>query len=213
MLDEYLPLALVPLCTLAYYAYSKRQKPDLPLPPSPKSDPLIGHLRSLPSTDEHLVYRDMGIELKSWFFVSFVHTELIVLRSGDIISLNVMGQVIVVLNSAEATEELLDRRSLIYSDRPEFPMLNDERLYVCISSPYHELKLVSSVGWGKNTGFMRYSEQWKKQRKVTQGVLHPSVTQDFFPMMVRKSRFSLGRLIDNPDNFGPELRWYASKFK
>lgn len=71
MLDEYLPLALIPLCTLAYYAYSKSQKPDLPLPPSPKSDPLIGHLRSLPSVDEYRVYRDMGIELKSWFFMTF----------------------------------------------------------------------------------------------------------------------------------------------
>lgn len=60
---------------------------------------------------------------------------------------------------------------------------------------------------------MRYGEQWKKQRKVTQGVLHASIIQDFYPMMVRKSRFSLARLIDNPDSFGPELRWYVTTFK
>ena len=79
MFDEYLPLALLPLCTLAYYVYSKSQKPNLPLPPSPNSDPLIGHLRSLPSTDEHRVYRDMGITLKSQSSAISFYTYLIVL--------------------------------------------------------------------------------------------------------------------------------------
>lgn len=68
---DYLPLTLVSLCSLAYYVYTKRQKSHLPLPPSPKSDFLIGHLRSLPSADAPRVYRDMGLELDSKCFNFF----------------------------------------------------------------------------------------------------------------------------------------------
>lgn len=50
------------------------------------------------------------------------------LHVGDIISFTVFGQVIVVLNSAEAATDLLVKKSSIYSDRPELPMLYDERL-------------------------------------------------------------------------------------
>jgi hypothetical protein len=42
--------------------------------------------------------------------------------SGDILSFRVFGQVIVVLNSAKATKDLLERRGNIYSDRPVIPI-------------------------------------------------------------------------------------------
>ena len=37
---------------------------------------------------------------------------------GDIMSLQVFGTVIVVLNTTKATKDLLDKRGDIYSDRP-----------------------------------------------------------------------------------------------
>lgn len=42
--------------------------------------------------------------------------------------MTVMGQVTIVINSLDTATELLAKRSSIYSDRPELPMLNDERL-------------------------------------------------------------------------------------
>jgi len=39
-------------------------------------------------------------------------------RPGDLIYLNAAGQSIVVINSPKAAVELLDRRAVIYSDRP-----------------------------------------------------------------------------------------------
>lgn len=63
MLSGYLlATAIVPLTLI--YQYKKR-KSRLPLPPSPPSEPLIGHLRVLPSADEHRAYRDFSTELKS----------------------------------------------------------------------------------------------------------------------------------------------------
>ena len=48
------------------------------------------------------------------------HSELEAhpIRSGDIIYLHAAGQPIVVLNSHKVAGDLLDRRSMTYSDRP-----------------------------------------------------------------------------------------------
>ena len=41
---------------------------------------------------------------------------------GDVIHLHTMGKSFVVLNSARAATELLDKRSYNYSERPHFPV-------------------------------------------------------------------------------------------
>ncbi|KAG9126871.1 hypothetical protein FRC07_001619 [Ceratobasidium sp. 392] len=159
--------------TMIALKYRKRIKDRLPLPPSVKSDPLIGHLRYIPSDDEPRVYRDWGNELGS-----------------DIISMNVMGQVIIIVNSLETATELLARRSSIYSDRPELPMLNDQRL----------------VGWGNNTGNIRYGDNWRIQRRLTHAVLRKKASEDFWQVMIKQTRLALQRLLDRPENFTEEFR-------
>jgi hypothetical protein len=49
---------------------------------------------------------------------------------ADIVYLEILGQKIIVLNSAEAASDLLDKRSALYSDRPSIPMVSDPLLYV-----------------------------------------------------------------------------------
>ena len=41
---------------------------------------------------------------------------------GDVIHLHAMGKSFIVLNSARAATDLLDKRSYNYSERPDFPM-------------------------------------------------------------------------------------------
>ena len=41
--------------------------------------------------------------------------------AGDVLSFHVFGQVIIVLNSAKATKDLLEKRGEVYSDRPVIP--------------------------------------------------------------------------------------------
>ena len=55
------PVAAVALC----YHYMQSNRRKLPYPPSPKADPLIGHLRKLPMGNEHIAYRNWGRELNS----------------------------------------------------------------------------------------------------------------------------------------------------
>jgi len=46
------------------------------------------------------------------------HPEAQRIGPGDLIYLNVAGQPMVILNSHKVTGDLLDRRSMVYSDRP-----------------------------------------------------------------------------------------------
>jgi hypothetical protein len=46
-------------------------------------------------------------------------------RSGDVIYLSAAGQSIIVINSQKAAAELLDRRAVIYSDRPRNIIASD----------------------------------------------------------------------------------------
>ncbi|KAG8793835.1 hypothetical protein FRC12_001465 [Ceratobasidium sp. 428] len=84
---------------------------ELPLPPSPRSLPIIGNLLSMPQAFEHLAFENIGKQLGS-----------------DIFSLSVFGTTLVVLNSARATADLFEKRSTIYSDRVCPPMLGEPSL-------------------------------------------------------------------------------------
>ncbi|KAG8774723.1 hypothetical protein FRC12_001854 [Ceratobasidium sp. 428] len=89
----------------------KSTSSDLPLPPSPRSYPIIGNLLSMPQTFEHLAFEKIGKQLGS-----------------DIFSLSVFGTTLVVLNSARAAGDLFEKRSTIYSDRVCPPMLGEPSL-------------------------------------------------------------------------------------
>ncbi|QRV85542.1 cytochrome P450 family protein [Ceratobasidium sp. AG-Ba] len=89
----------------------RKRRVNLPLPPSPTSYPVIGHLLSIPTRDEHLGFVELGKQLKS-----------------DIFSLNVFGQQLVVLNSSQSATDLLEKRSSVYSDRVCPPMIAEPSL-------------------------------------------------------------------------------------
>ena len=87
----------------------KRRRSRLPLPPGPKGWPIVGNLKDLDHEDKHTWLR----------YTDWMSTY------GDVVYLEAFGKPIVILNSAEATTELLEKRSSNYSDRPEMTMAND----------------------------------------------------------------------------------------
>ncbi|KAJ1301791.1 hypothetical protein OPQ81_009020 [Rhizoctonia solani] len=106
----YAYITAIALCALSLWVRSKHARRLLP--PSPKSDPLIGNVRVMANiVDEPRAYSNWGLELGS-----------------DIISITIPGKVIIVLNSQEAVEELLVKRASIYSDRAYIPMVSSEKL-------------------------------------------------------------------------------------
>ena len=76
-----------------------------PFPPGPKRLPLIGSLLQMPST---------------YFWLTYTKWARLY---GDIVYTSICGNQILLLNSAEVVFDLLDKRSMIYSDRPQLPML------------------------------------------------------------------------------------------
>ncbi|KAG8893417.1 hypothetical protein FRC01_013607, partial [Tulasnella sp. 417] len=73
---------------------------QLPYPPGPPPDPIIGHTRYLPR-DKHCI----------------THTEW-AKQYGPLTFLTAMGRSVLVINSPEVARDLLDKKGQIYSDRP-----------------------------------------------------------------------------------------------
>lgn len=97
-------LALVLLVRLAI----KRRSYPYPLPPSPKSLPLIGNLLQMPESHRWLhFYR--------WSRDTY----------GPIMYLNLGGLSMIVLSTHEAAMDLLVKRGAHYSDRPRFVVAGD----------------------------------------------------------------------------------------
>jgi len=73
-------------------------------PPGPPTLPLIGNLHQMPKKHGHLQFQKWAEEY------------------GPVYSLMLGTKVMIVLSSDQAIKDLLDKRSSIYSSRPEFYM-------------------------------------------------------------------------------------------
>ncbi|KAF8917611.1 cytochrome P450 [Mucidula mucida] len=91
-----------------YFLWRILNRPTLSLPPGPRGYPIIGNVLDMPQS-------------KPWEM--FGHGEIVgvlILHAGDINSVTVFGKPFIILNSYRTAYALLDKRSLIYSDREEF---------------------------------------------------------------------------------------------
>ncbi|KAF8580774.1 cytochrome P450 [Ramaria rubella] len=88
---------------LSIYNRATARARNLKLPPGPKGLPVLGNIHQLPKAKWNLF-----LKWKALY--------------GPIFRINILGQNIVVLNTAKAVTDLLERRSRIYSDRPRFVM-------------------------------------------------------------------------------------------
>ncbi|KAJ7123980.1 cytochrome P450 [Mycena crocata] len=168
----------VALASLAFYVahrfYNRLLQPLLP--PGPKGLPIVGNIFDVPQSHQWLAYLDMSRTYGS-----------------DIISLQLMGTIVIVLNSATAVADLLEERSAIYSDRPRLVMLTE------------------LVGFGWNFGFMRYGPTWRRKyhRKILAQHFQPSQIHFFRPCELRAARVLLQRLLESPAKFERHLRHMA----
>jgi hypothetical protein len=88
------------------------------LPPGPPGEPVLGHVRMIPQKHQAEFYHEVpGYHQRTLTIVTWC--------AGDVIYFNALGRSIIVLNSAEAAIDLLEKRSSIYSDRPPFVMFRD----------------------------------------------------------------------------------------
>jgi len=179
MLYFHIIATLAALFTI-YRLFTKRRRlhslSHLPLPPGPKGLPLIGNIRDLPTGFEWVAYHKWSKELDT-----------------DIMYLNLAGQSVVVLDTAEAVTDLFEKRSSIYSGRARMPMINE------------------LMGWNFNFGFMQYGDRWRKHRRIMHEAFHPTAALQFRPQLLRAARHLLGRFLDKPEDILGNLRHMAGE--
>ncbi len=104
---------------IVFYAVRYISSPFRKLPPGPRGYPIIGNISEMKTgqwlkfAEWHKKYGQFDV-FKKCSFGPFLMQS----RPGDVIYLHAVGQSIIVLNSQKAAVELLDRRAVIYSDRP-----------------------------------------------------------------------------------------------
>ncbi|KAJ7080834.1 cytochrome P450 [Mycena belliarum] len=153
-----------------------QRRGSLPLPPGPPKLPLVGNLFQMPSTLEWETYSEWS---KSY--------------GSDIIHINAAGTSILVLSSAQAASDLLEKRSSIYSDRPRIPMANE------------------LMGWDFALGFMKYGEHWRKHRRLFHEAFNANAARNYQPKEREACNELLRRLLRDPADLMVHLRHMAGE--
>ncbi|KAI9154975.1 Cytochrome P450 monooxygenase virE [Paramyrothecium foliicola] len=164
------------------------------LPPGPPTLPIIGNIHQMPQHQGHLQFQRWAQE------------------HGPIYSLMLGTKVMVVLSSDQAVKDLLDRRSAIYSSRPEFYMGQQ-----ILSGGLRVLFMVSSQGHVGTKMFdvadqacQGYNETWRMIRKLAHTLLNVRVARTYVPYQDLENKAMLLGMLETPDDFINHIRRYTT---
>ncbi|KIJ60074.1 hypothetical protein HYDPIDRAFT_99561, partial [Hydnomerulius pinastri MD-312] len=141
----------------------KKSRGLLPFPPGPTGWPLLGNIPDFPKQWAPLIYADIGK--------------------------NAPGHHFIILNSAKAASDLLDKRGAVYSNRPyltmacDLPGMNDYLLY------------------------LQYGERFRQSRKLFHRTIGTgnSITA-FYPAEVEESLHFLRNVLKHPEDVAIHVR-------
>ena len=172
------PSVLALVCTTALLLVLRitfqRRGSKLPLPPGPRGEPILGHLRLIPTDNPEYFYQRLSKEYNS-----------------DILSFNVLGQPVIVLNSVQSAIDLLDKRGANYCDRPRFV-------------------LFEVMGWSKTLTFLRWGPDFRMHRRILQKSFQKSSIVQYRQLQEQETITMLKGLIQSPDNWENVLRRFAT---
>lgn len=164
--------------------FSKR---GVSLPPGPRKLPLIENLLDMPNGQEWLTFADWGA--KWGMFNSLTRILITNVASGDIVSVSVFGQTMIIINSAQTAFDMLDKKSSIYSERPVLQMGGE------------------LVGWKNTLVLLPYGERFRNFRKLFhQTIGTPRAMENFHPIEEKETREFLKRVLARPEDLAEHIR-------
>ncbi|KAL4259182.1 cytochrome P450 family protein [Pleurotus pulmonarius] len=152
------------------FVMKAKQSPNYP--PGPPADPLIGHLRVIPFENQDATFHTWAKEY------------------GDVIHLEALGNHIVVLDSVEAANDLLEKRSANYSDRPHI--------------------LVFDIVGMNDIVLMPYGESFRKHRKFVHSTITKRAITTFQPVQTKNARALALNLLENKNRHEMFFNMFAT---
>ncbi|KAI9572270.1 cytochrome P450 [Boletus coccyginus] len=168
-------LVLAPV--LGVVAYQRWRATALPvgltLPPGPTPLPILGNALAVDRNTPWLTYTAWAEQY------------------GPLVYLRLLGRDVIVINSEELVQELVERRS-VYNDRPHY-VTND------------------FFGIGFNSGFLHYGEAWRFHRRMLHQTFRAAAIPDkMHPMLRQKQQRLVKAIVDSPDECRGHLRGHAA---
>lgn len=119
-------LVIIVVVVFLIYCFSKTRQRLRSLP-GPRGWPILGNIFDIPTEYQWKTFAQWGEKYgKPTAHPSCTPPKLVPpTPPGPLTSVSVLGQRIVIINSAQVAVELLDRKSLIYSDRPRMVMIGE----------------------------------------------------------------------------------------
>jgi hypothetical protein len=182
------PVLLALSILKAFFRSIKR----ISLPPGPRGLPLVGNLLDMPVEREWLTFARWGEVWGTLVFQSAllaIYAQSLYLFLGDICSVTVLGQPIIIINSAEVACDMLDKKSAIYSDRPVLQMAGE------------------LVGWKHTLVLLPYGDRFRRYRRLFHNLIgSQAVVKRFFPGEELEARRFLRRVLMKPDDLAAHVR-------
>ncbi|RPD72903.1 cytochrome P450 [Lentinus tigrinus ALCF2SS1-7] len=158
---------------LVYRSISVSRSPA-PLPPGPKPLPLVGNVLDLPQSQPWETFSKWGDTYGGMTFI------------------NALGQGIVVLNDPKYAIEMLDKKGLLYSDRPKLVMGGQ------------------LVGWDEGPALIPFCDRWAEYRRLfTHFMGTKAKIEEFDHVLYEETNVFLKNLLADPRNWVEHARRLA----
>ncbi|EFI26618.1 cytochrome P450 [Coprinopsis cinerea okayama7 len=137
--------------------------------PGPRRLPIIGNVLQMPQERPWLVFAEWAK------------------RYGNLFQVDILGQPLVVINSAKTALDLLDKKSATNSNRPHFVMAGE------------------LSGYGTMFPIMPYGESWRRHRRVVAQDFAQGVVGRYAPLQEKETRLLFRNVLANPENLKSEI--------
>ncbi|KAH6842954.1 cytochrome P450 [Chaetomium sp. MPI-CAGE-AT-0009] len=144
------------------------------LPPGPPTLPIVGNLHLMPKSHAWLQYTKWARQY------------------GPIFSLILGTKIFIVITSDQVVKDLLEKRSRIYSSRPE---------------SYLAYNVLSN---GLRMSGMKYGDTWRMSRRLMHNMLHMDAAKAYTPYQDLECKQMLADLLDRPEQYADHLKRFTN---